>query len=216
VLATAGVAHGLRTGEDIAGAGVPYTFNWVKNAMRNVAFRFFVNRFLVSDADTALVRGLPPGEQRLQLTASLMAGRLYGLGDDLPSLSTADTELLAKAASMPWPARDADVNASEGFVPLDYGVKPQTVAMNKLELFANPGGYHVPSVWRLTLADGGALVALLNWSDGERAFSLSLAELALPKAKAATELWTEGEVALTGGKLEQAVSPHSAALLRLR
>ena len=216
VLPTAGVAHGIRTGEDIAGSGVPFTFNWVKNAMRNVAFRFFVNRFLVSDPDTALVRGLPEAEQRLQLTASLIAGRLYGLGDDLEALSAADTQLLAKAAGFPWPSRDGQVSASEGFVPLDYGVKPQTVSMNKLELFANPAGYQVPSVWRLTLADGGVLVALFNWSDDPRDFSLSLAELNQPKARTATELWTDADLALANGRLEQSVGPHAAALVRFR
>ena len=216
VLPTAGVAHGIRTGEDIAASNTPYAFTWVKNAMRNVAFRFFVNRFLVSDPDTALIRGLPLNEQRLQLTASLLAGRLYGLGDDLEGLSASDSELLARASGLPWPSQGTEVSATEGFVPMDYLVKPQAASMNKLEILTDAESYQAPSIWRQTLADGGVLVALLNWSSDERTFSLSLADLNTPSATSATELWTDTVLKASGGKLEQLVPAHGAALLRIQ
>ncbi|MHB8872227.1 MAG: alpha-galactosidase [Myxococcaceae bacterium] len=215
VLPTAGVAHGIRTGEDIAAMAAPYGFAWVKNAARNVSYRFFVNRFLASDPDTTLLRGLPENEQRLQLTATLLAGRLFSLGDDLEGLPAADADLLARASRLPMPAHEGDVSYSEGFVPMDYLGRAQPGSMSKLEILAHPDSYGVPSTWRLAMADGSVLVALLNWSSTEGSFPLTLEELGKPAAATATELWTGDAVPASGGKLERTVPAHSAALLRV-
>ena len=192
------------------------SFAWVKNAARNVSYRFFVNRFLVSDPDTTLVRGLPENEQRLQLTATLLAGRLLGLGDDLEGLPASDADLLARASRLPMPAREADVSPGDGFVPTDYLGRVQPGSMSKLEILTQPDSYEVPSVWRLALSDGSELVALLNWSGDERSFPLSLSELGKSDSAKTTELWTDEAVPASGGKLERTVPAHSAALLRVR
>lgn len=214
VLPSAGVAHALRTGEDIAARGTPYTFDWVKNASRNVGTRWFVTPFLANDADTILVRGLPDGVKRIQATTNLLAGRLLGLGDDLSSAPQAELDFLAKVATLPAIARVAE--PGPGFVPLDAPGKPRGKSLSKAEALVDPESYFVPSLWAARATSEGTLVGVLNWSSQEQAFSFTAASLGLKGTETAEELWLGRAVAFADGAWTVTVPPRDAAYVRLR
>jgi hypothetical protein len=211
VLPSAGVAHALRTGEDIAARGTPYSFEWVKNANRNVGTRWFVTPFLVSDPDTILVRGLPDGVRRIQSTTTLLAGRLLGLGDDLSVLSQSDADFLAKVAQLPSVAR-----VGGAFVPLDAPGKPRASSLSKAEALVDPESYFVPSLWAARATSDGTLVGVINWSPAEQTFSVSAASLGLKGKENAEELWLGRPVSFANGAWSVTVPARDAAYLRLR
>lgn len=214
LLPSAGVAHALRTGEDIAARASPYTFDWVKNASRNVGVRWFVTPFLANDADTILVRGLPDGVKRIQTTTNLLAGRLLGLGDDLTALPQGELDFLAAAARLPSLAAAADPGT--GFVPLDAPGKPRATSLSKAEALVDPESYFVPSVWAAKATSEGTLVGLLNWSQEARTFTVTAASLELKGSEAAEELWAGLPVSFADGAWTVTVPSRDAAYLRLR
>ena len=214
VLPSAGVAHALRTGEDIAARGTPYSFEWVKNANRNVGTRWFVTPFLASDPDTILVRGLPDGVRRIQSTTTLLAGRLLGLGDDLTALSSGDAEFLAKVSSLPSLARAAD--PGPGFVPLDAPGKPRATSLSKAEALVDPESYFVPSLWAAKRTSEGTLVGVINWSSAEQTFSITASSVGLKGTETATELWLGSLVTFANGAWSVTVPARDAAYLRLQ
>ena len=214
VLPSAGVAHALRTGEDIAARGTPYSFEWVKNANRNVGTRWFVTPFLASDPDTILVRGLPEGVRRIQSTTTLLAGRLLGLGDDLTALPQGDADFLAKVSSLPSLARAS--GPGPGFVPLDAPGKPRATSLSKAEALVDPESYFVPSLWAAKGTSEGTLVGVINWSLAEQTFSISAASLGLKGTETATELWLGRPVTFASGAWSVTVPARDAAYLRLQ
>jgi len=214
VLPSAGVAHALRTSNDIAARGTPYTFTWVKNVSRNVGARWFVNPFLANDPDTILIRGLPDGEKRLQVTTALLAGRLLGLGDDLTAMPADEAAFLEAAAKLPAIARVAA--PGPGFVPLDGAATPRGTSLSQAEALVDAESYAVPSVWAAAATSQGALVGLFNWSSAEQTLSVDAASLGLKGTEQATELWTGKAVAPASGRWSVAVPPHDAAYLRVK
>ncbi len=214
VLPSAGVAHALRTGEDIAARGTPYSLTWVKNASRNVAVRSFVSPFLVNDADTILVRGLPVGLQRLQVTTNLLAGRQLGLGDDLVASTAAETELLRAVAKLPSVASAG--SAGTGFVPLDAPGTPRATSLSKAEALVDAESYFVPSLWAARGTSEGALVGVLNWSNTEQTFRVTAASLGLTGTESAEELWLGRPVTFAEGGWSVTVPAHDAAYVRVR
>ncbi|MDP1828008.1 MAG: alpha-galactosidase [Archangium sp.] len=214
VLPSAGVAHALRTGEDIAARGTPYGFDWVKNASRNVGVRWFVTPFLASDADTILVRGLPDGVKRIQTTTNLLAGRLLGLGDDLTALQQGELDFLAAAAQLPSIATMSEPGA--GFVPLDAPGKPRGKSLSKAEALVDSESYFVPSLWAAKATSEGTLVGVLNWSQQEQTFTVSAASLGLEGTESAQELWVGLPVTFAEGAWRVTVPARDAAYLRLR
>ena len=214
VLPSAGVAHALRTGEDIAARGTPYSFEWVKNANRNVGTRWFVTPFIASDPDTILVRGLPEGVRRIQSTTSLLAGRLLGLGDDLTALTPGEAEFFAKVSQLPSMARASD--PGPGFVPLDAAVKPRAKTLSKAEALVDPESYTVPSLWAAKGTSEGTLVGVINWSPAEQTFSIPAASLGLKGAETVEELWLGRAVTFANGAWTVTVPARDAAYLRVR
>lgn len=214
VLPSSGVAHALRTGEDIAARGTPYGFDWVKNASRNVGVRWFVTPFLANDADTILVRGLPDGVKRIQTTTNLLAGRLLGLGDDLTALPQGELDFLAAAARLPSIATANEPGA--GFVPLDAPGKPRGKSLSKAEALVDAESYFVPSVWAARATSEGTLVGLLNWSQEEQTFTVTAASLGLVGTESAEELWVGSAVTFGEGAWSVTVPARDAAYLRLR
>lgn len=211
VLPSAGVAHALRTGEDIAARGSPYTLAWVKNASRNVAARWFVAPFVQSDPDTLLVRGLPPGLRRLHATTTLLAGRLLALGDDLPSLSAEERAFLARAVALPSVAS----LQGEGFVPLDAPGRPRPTTLSKAEALVSPESYDVPAVWAARTSQG-ALVGLLNWGEAPATLQVDLATLGLAETAQVDELWEGLPLTRAGTVVTVTVPAYDAAYLHAR
>lgn len=214
MLPSVGVAHALRTGEDIAARGTPYSFEWVKNAHRNVGTRWFVTPFLASDADTVLVRGLPEGVRRIQATTTLLAGRLLGLGDDFSALSADELTFLKQVAQLPSLARASE--PGPGFVPLDPTVSPRGKSLSKAEALVDPESYGAPSLWVARGTSEGTLVGVLNWSSQPQTFTLTPASLGLPGRESVEELWLGRDVAFADGAWTVTVPARDAAYLRFR
>jgi hypothetical protein len=214
VLPSAGVAHALRTGEDIATRQTAYTFDSVKNASRNLGVRWFVTPFIASDADTILVRGLPEGVRRIQVTVNLLAGRLLGLGDDLTASTPGELEFLKSVGQLPAIARMSE--PGPGFVPLDPANKPRATSLSKAEALVDSSSYSVPSLWAAKGTSEGTLVGVLNWGSTEQTFSVSAASLGLKGTESAEELWVGRAVSFAEGAWSVTVPARDAAYLRLR
>lgn len=214
MLPSVGHAHAFRTGGDIAGRGATYSFEWVKNVARNVGERWFVTPLFVNDPDTVLIRGLPDGVKRQQVTMTLLAGRLFALGDDLPSLSAAERAFLEQAVKLPMVA--ALERPGDGFVVLDAPEKPRATSLSQAEALLEPDSYPAPAVWVATGTSEGTLVGLFNWTSGERTFTLSPAQLGLSRVGAAESLWTGEKLAPATAGLSVTVPARDAVYLRVR
>lgn len=214
VLPSAGVVHALRTGNDIAARGQPYTFEWVKNVSRNVVARWFVGPFVANDPDTILVRGLPAGVARQQVTTSLLAGPLLGLGDDLTALTAAEDALLKKSATLPALARLT--NAGTGLEPLDAPEKPRGSALSQAEALLDAESYAVPSLWAARGTSEDTLVGVFNWTNAEASFAVDAAALSLSGSEAASELWQGLPVMFSDGAWRVTVPARDVAYLRLK
>lgn len=214
VLPSVGLAHALRTGNDIAARGTPYTFEWVKNVSRNVVARWWVHPWFANDPDTILVRGLPDGEKRQQVTTSLLAGQLLGLGDDLTTLSPAETAFLEGAAKLPALARMDD--AGSGLVPLDAPEKPRGQSLSQAEALLDADSYQVPSLWTARGTSDGTLVGVFNWTGADATFAVEAARLGLTGGEAATELWQGLPVSFVDGAWRVTVPARDVAYLRVK
>ncbi|MBL8921267.1 MAG: alpha-galactosidase [Myxococcaceae bacterium] len=213
MLPSVGHAHAFRTGGDIAGRGATYSFEWVKNVARNVGERWFVSPLFANDPDTVLIRGLPDGVKRQQVTMALLAGRLFALGDDLPSLSAGERAFLERAVKLPMMATLA--KPGDGFVVIDAPEKPRMTSLSQAEALLEPDSYHAPAVWVASGTSEGTLVGLFNWTTSERTFTLSPAQLGLARVGAAESLWTGEKLSPTAAGLTVTVPPRDAAYLRV-
>lgn len=214
VLPVAGVTHALRTSNDIAARGQPYTFEWVKNVSRNVVARWWVGPFLANDPDTILVRGLPAGVARQQVTTALLAGPLLGLGDDLTALTADEAALLAKTATLPALARLAQ--PGDGLEPLDAPEKPKGSALSQAEALLDAESYAVPSLWAARGTSEGTLVGVFNWTNSEASFTVDAAALGLTGGEGASELWQDLPVTFSDGAWHVTVPARDVAYLRMK
>lgn len=214
VLPVAGVTHALRTSNDIAARGQPYTFEWVKNVSRNVMARWWVGPFLANDPDTILVRSLPAGVARQQVTTALLAGPLLGLGDDLTALTTEEAALLQKTSTLPALARLAQ--PGDGLEPLDAPEKPKGSALSQAEALLDADSYAVPSLWAARGTSEGTLVGVFNWTSAEQSFAVDATALGLTGREAASELWQNLPVTFSDGAWHVTVPARDVAYLRVK
>lgn len=216
LLPSAGRFHGVRTGDDIAFADLAYSFGMNKNAFRNVANRFYVNRFLASDPDTLLVRELPARTQRLNVTAALLSGRILNLGDDVASLDEERLSLLRRISELAVPDAffEDPQSPAPRFLPLDLFEQPSPPADNKLALILSPDEYVVPSRWLLPLPDGRHLLAVFNWWSDDEARAVDVTD-GVGAVSRARDLWSDEDVPLEGGKAQLDIERESVRLLLL-
>lgn len=214
LLPSVGHAHAFRTAGDIAARRSPYAFEWVKNVARNVGERWFVSPLFASDPDTVLIRGLPDGVKRQQVTMALLAGRLFALGDDLPSLSPDERGFLERAVKLPSVARLGVAGA--GFVPLDAPEQPRLTSLGQAEAMLDADSYGAPSLWAVRGTSEGTLVGVFNWTNVERTFTLTAPQLGVARAGPAESLWTGATVSPSGAGWRIAVPPRDAIYLRVR
>lgn len=214
VLPVAGLTHALRTSSDIAARGTPYTFEWVKNVSRNVVARWWVGPFLANDPDTTLVRGLPAGVARQQVTTALLAGPLLGLGDDLTALTADEQALMQKTATLPALARLAQ--PGEGLEPLDAPEKPRGSALSQAEALLDADSYSVPSLWAARGTSEGTLVGVFNWTSAPADFAVDAAALGLTGRETASELWQSLPVTFSEGAWHVTVPARDVAYLQVK
>lgn len=214
LLPSVGRAHAFRTSGDIAARRSPYAFEWVKNAARNVGERWFVNRLFANDPDTVLIRGLPDGVKRQQVTMTLLAGRLFALGDDLPSLSADEQAFLERAVKLPMVARLT--TPGDGFEPLDAPEQPRLTSLSQAEALLDAESVGAPSLWAVRGTSEGALVGAFNWTMQERTFTVTAAQLGLTRAAPAESLWTGATLMPVENGWRVTVPPRDVVYLRVR
>jgi alpha-galactosidase len=187
-----------------------------KDAAPNIAVRFYVNRnFYISDPDAFSVSrelepeqrwhesktGLTLDEAEVQVVLAAVAGGMYEIGDDLPTLG-ADPERLALAENQEL----IDMNRlGRAALPLD--------------LMSFPAADEQPSVFLLHEDRRQTMLAVFNWTEKPRSHRFTLAELGLPaadSARAADVLDKDAIVPLANGALSiDNQPPHSVRLIKL-
>jgi len=217
ILPTAGLAHGIRTGGDIALGGLPYNWPFIKNESLNTANRYFLNILFTSDPDTTLLRDVPLEEAKVNLTAALLSGKIFGLGDALPSLSPDKLALLEKIkdfAVFQW-IKDPSIHPIIAR-PKDLFSSPSAPQKFVPELLASPSTYEVPEVWVLNATGNNAIVGLFNWSDDAHSVGVSLADAGLKgNSYQARELWSGNDLGTISSSINILQPPHSVSLVWL-
>ena len=218
LLPTAGLAHGIRVSGDISLAQVTYSFTLVKNALRNVAWRGMVNDFLAVDPDAVRLDGLGPDGQETALTAALLAGHLFALGDDLPSLDDASRGRLAQAVAMPV------LGALRAGPSLGYGARPAPGTLmgdpiadpgSPVRFFVKPD-YPVPDLWSARLPGVGTAVAAFDWGEGPVTRTVHLAPFGWKPGRKVTDAWAGQAVTPTDGAVTVTLPAHGVVLWILR
>lgn len=210
LLPSAGFFHGMRIGPDIALQGIPFSYPFVKNEFRNVFLRTFWNYVFAGDPDTVLLRNLSIEESILFLTASLLSGKIFALGDDLRKKELGKWALLEKVLLsdifLPLINKDTPFPLPHSFF-LQPGGSP---AGDVLTSYLTPWKYFVPEIiWAED--KGRKILALFNWDERRKEISLDLKEKGIcEKNCRGQEFWTERN--FNGNILRALLEPHSAEL----
>lgn len=210
VLPSTGYFHGIRFGPDIAVKYFRYSWAFVKNEFRNVFWRFYWNYIFAGDPDTVLLRNLSLQESKLFLTASILSGKIFALGDDIKNLEEDKMILIEKLlTSMPFSMLiDQDsvypVPHSSGFDKKGKGIT------DIFSTYITPWKYYEPEVvW----AKGGEyrILGIFNWGEGVKEINIDLETAGIcSKSCSGREFWS-GKFNNTG-KLKTKLNPHSAQL----
>ena len=193
-----------------------HSFEASKDAAPNIAARFYMNRtFFINDPDAFSVSaqvepqqtwheskaGLTLNEAQVQIVLAALAGGMYEIGDDLPTLG-ADPERLALVENQ----EILNTNRLErAALPLDLMTfRPQD---------------EEPSVFFLREDARQAMLAVFNWSDKPNSHTFNLGDLGLPAAHpfhAYDVLNQDAPVPLEGGTLKIEDQPlRSVRLIKL-
>jgi alpha-galactosidase len=171
-----GLVHGARTGGDVGAptmedgkAGPPHVgFPLILSMARNQAARLFFDRSLFAvDADVVMAPApqLTPDEARVMITIAALSGGVFMLGDDLETLPVDRLAML----------RNPNVLALVGgpaAEPVHLFSAPEREAQDHWYAFPQ----ELPPLWVRAESDGSTIVAIYNWSDGERPYRLSFGE----------------------------------------
>lgn len=210
MLLPVGLVNEGRIGGDDA-----HSFRASKENAPNIAARFYMNRnFYVNDPDAFCVsRPINPQESwyrqgsstldeaQVQIVLAAVAGGMYEIGDDLPTLGAE-------------PGRLALVT------------NPELIAMNRLgraalplDLMTFPAEDEQPSVFFLREDRRQAMLAVFNWTEQARSHAFTLAELSMPNdhpIQAFDVMNHDASVEIAGDTLKiQNQPPHSVRLIKL-
>lgn len=156
----------MRVGADNAFSGTPPFWAAVAAAARNLAARRESVRWgVLADPDQPVVRGYTDEEGRAWLAVGALSGGAFGYGDDLTTLTAAQSALYREG----WFTRLRD-ELTEPATPLDlasavgsqFALSP--LLDGAIHRFRGTG-QRPPSAWHATLASGETWVVLFNWGD---------------------------------------------------
>jgi alpha-galactosidase len=193
-----------------------HSFAASKDAAPNIAARFYMNgNFFMNDPDAFSVSkevepqqewhesksALTLNEAQVQIVLAALAGGMYEIGDDLPTLGS-DPERLALVENQ----EILDMNRlGRAALPLDLMTfRPED---------------EEPSVFFLREDTRQSMLAVFNWSDRPTSHAFTLGDLGLPAAhpfRAYDVLNQDAPVAMQGGtlKIEDELA-HSVRLIKL-
>ncbi|HET9849101.1 MAG TPA: alpha-galactosidase [Candidatus Dormibacteraeota bacterium] len=216
-----GLVHGARIGGDVGfpsiedgKVGPPHLgFGLILSMARNQAARLFFDRSLFAvDADVVMASApqLTGDEVRVMVTIAALSGGVFMLSDDLDTLAADRLALL----------RNPNVLGLVGgpaAEPVHLFSAPEREA--KDHWFAFP--QELPPLWVRHEDDGGAVVAVYNWSDAERPYRLLFSEaVGADGTYEVTDLWSSRRGGRSLGSktniLRMTLPPHSVRLLRMK
>lgn len=193
-----------------------HSFRASKDADPNIAARYYMNRtFYISDPDAFSVseevepdqswhnskQGLTLDEAEVQIVLAAVAGGMYDIGDDLPTLA-ALPERLALVENQNLLRM---VQLRRAAIPLDlmsYAAKDE-----------------MPSEYFLKEDARQSMLAVFNWTESPRSHTLDLGSLGLPQGhsyKAYDALHADVAVAIENGSLVIGPQPpHSVRLIKI-
>jgi alpha-galactosidase len=193
-----------------------HSFSASKDAVPNIAARFYINRnFYISDPDAFSVsrqvepqqswhntpKSLSLDEARVQIVLAAVAGGMYEIGDDLPTLG-ADASRMALVQNQEL----IDWNRlGRAALPLD--------------LLTFDAADEDPTIFFLQEDSHQAMLAVFNWTENSRARHIPLASLPLASGHtfhAYDVLQQDAPVELAGDALALGDQPpHSVRVIKL-
>ena len=195
-----------------------HSFNSSKHAANGIAARFYMNRnYFVADPDAFTVsvqtrddngnanaarrpvRELTFDEAKVSMMLAAVAGGMFEIGDDLPTLGkTPERVALLK---------NRDVL---DMIALGRSALP-------IDLMTYLKEDQQPSMFLLKESDRQTVLTVFNWTEDTRAHHISLADLGLSanKTYAITEVLDGQKIAQAGGFLDISQPAHSVRVLKI-
>lgn len=192
-----------------------HTFEASRDAASGIAARYYMNRtFFISDPDAFTVstqtvddqswheggQPLTLDEARVSIALAAVAGGMFEIGDDLPTLGdSAERMALLKNTDLLDMAR------------LGHASTP-------MDLLTYPGGDTQPSVFLLKESARQAILTVFNWTEGDRSRSLNFKDLGLKASSAydISDVLAPGECCRsTSGGVEFLQKRHSVRVIKL-
>lgn len=193
-----------------------HSFRASKDADPNIAARYYMNRnFYISDPDAFSVstevepqqtwhnrrQPLTLDEAEVQAVIAAVAGGMYDVGDDLPTL-----------ASVPDRLALVENKNVLTMVALRRAATP-------LDLMSFSAQDEMPSEYFLKEDVRQSMLAVFNWTDGPRSHEIKLSELGLAEGglyQAYDALHADSQVAVEGGNISITHQPpHSVQLIKI-
>ncbi len=193
-----------------------HSFSASQDADPNIAARFYMNRnFYIADPDAFSVstevepeqswhnrkKPLTFDEAEVQIVLAAVAGGMYEIGDDLPTLASSPRRLaLVENKNLLWM-----VELRRAAIPLD--------------LMSFPIQDEMPSEYFLKEDARQSMLAVFNWTEVPRSHTLELSGLGLPPGRpyeAYDALDGDKPVVIQAGSLSIAHQPpHSVRLIKI-
>lgn len=193
-----------------------HSFEASRDADPNIAVRFYMNRnFYISDPDAFSVStevepqqtwhesktGLTFDDAEVQIVLAAVAGGMYEIGDDLPTLAATPDRLAL--------AENRDLLR---MVELGRAATP-------VDLMTFSAQDELPSIYFLQEDARQSMLAVFNWTEGPRSHTLELSSLGLPEGrpyKAYDALHANKPVEVENGSITLAAQPpHSVRLIKI-
>ena len=192
-----------------------HTFDASRDAASGIAARYYMNRnFFIADPDAFTVsnqtvddqswhggrRPLTLDEARVSIALAAVAGGMFEIGDDLPTLGASPERLsLVKNADLLDMAR-----LGHSSVPLD--------------LMTYGSGDKQPSVFLLKENERQSILTVFNWTDGERKRAIDFVSLGLKEPgryQIIDVFGDQGCCSVSSRSIDMVQQPHSVRMLRL-
>jgi hypothetical protein len=217
IVPSIGRFHAIRTGDDIAFAGLAYSPAMNKNAFRNVIHRFWSSRAITSDPDTILIRDLPRATQELNIAAALLSGRIVAFGDDFSALDDEGRALLARVSTLPLFEAITDETGEPRFaLPLDLFEQASPGVDNKFAHILEPESYAVPAIWQLWMAENVRGIGVFNWwSEPETRTLTTLEYEGLLLSDALIDMFTGETLPVVDGSITIEIPPFGVRLFQV-
>jgi len=193
-----------------------HSFEASRDAATNIAARFYMNRnFYISDPDAFSVStelepeqnwhesktGLTLDEAEVQIVLAAVAGGMYEIGDDLPTLAAT-------------PDRLALVENRDLLRMVELGR-----AATPVDLMTFSTQDELPSMYFLEEDARQSMVAVFNWTEAPRSHTLELGSFGLPQGhpyEAYDALNANAPVAIERGSVAVGPQPpHSVRLIKI-